>query len=96
MTLPKTMSGVVLTGHGGPEVLSWRDNLPVPTPGKGDVVVRVGAAGVNNTDINTRIAWYSKDDASADDHNMCRRCPAHRINPSSAAPERQLLRAVDR
>lgn len=67
MTLPKTMSGVVLTGHGGPEVLSWRDNLPVPTPGKGDVVVRVGAAGVNNTDINTRIAWYSKDDASADD-----------------------------
>lgn len=47
--------------------MSWRDNLPVPTPGKGDVVVRVGAAGVNNTDINTRIAWYSKDDASADD-----------------------------
>jgi len=67
MTLPDKMSGVVLTGHGGPEVLEWRDDLPVPVPGKGDVVIRVGAAGVNNTDINTRIAWYSKGDAASDD-----------------------------
>ena len=25
-----------------------------------DVLIRVGAAGVNNTDINTRTGWYSK------------------------------------
>ncbi|WP_298862728.1 alcohol dehydrogenase family protein [uncultured Sulfitobacter sp.] len=62
MTLPDTMSGVVLTGHGGPETLQVRDNLPVPIPGPNDVIVHVGAAGVNNTDINTRLAWYSKGD----------------------------------
>lgn len=67
MTLPDTMRGVVLTGHGGPEMLEWRDDLPVPVAGKGDVIIRVGAAGVNNTDINTRTAWYSKAGAKADD-----------------------------
>ncbi len=67
MTIPKTMKGVVLTGHGGPEKLEWRDDLVVPSPGPGDVVIRVGAAGVNNTDINTRTAWYSKGDAAAED-----------------------------
>lgn len=67
MTLPDRMHGVVLTGHGGPEMLQWRDDLAVPAPGKGDVVIRVKAAGVNNTDINTRIAWYSKGDANASD-----------------------------
>ncbi len=67
MNIPETMYGVVLTGHGGPEMLEWRDDLPVPRPGKGDVLIAVGAAGVNNTDINTRTAWYSKGDAEAGD-----------------------------
>lgn len=62
MTLPETMRGVVLTGHGGPEMLGMRVDLPVPAPGPNDVIVRVRAAGVNNTDINTRTAWYSKGD----------------------------------
>ncbi len=55
-----TMRGVVLTGFGGYDRLAWRDDLRVPVPGRGEVLVRVGAAGVNNTDINTRIGWYSK------------------------------------
>ncbi|UWS81038.1 alcohol dehydrogenase family protein [Phaeobacter sp. G2] len=67
MPLPCKMSGVVLTGHGGPEKLEWRDDLPIPTPGTRDVVVKVSAAGVNNTDINTRTAWYSKGDGESDD-----------------------------
>ena len=67
MALPEKMYGVLLNGHGGPEMLEWRDDLPVPLPGKNDVIVRVGAAGVNNTDINTRTAWYSKGEAEADD-----------------------------
>lgn len=54
------MSGVLLTGHGGPEKLVWSDAIPVPKAGAGEVVVRVRAAGVNNTDINTRIGWYAK------------------------------------
>lgn len=67
MTLPNLMCGAVLIGHGGPEMLEWRNDLPVPNPGANDVIVRVGAAGVNNTDINTRIAWYSKGDAEEGD-----------------------------
>jgi len=60
MTLPKTMSGVVLTGHGGLDRLEWRSDLVVPRPGPGEVLLQVLAAGVNNTDINTRTGWYSK------------------------------------
>ena len=65
--LPEKMCGVLLTGHGGPEKLEYRCDLPLPCPGPGDVLVRVGAAAVNNTDINTRTAWYSKGDQDAED-----------------------------
>jgi alcohol dehydrogenase len=61
------MQGVQLTGHGGPEVLVWSDTLPVPTPKPGEALVRVLAAGVNNTDINTRIGWYAKSVTGATD-----------------------------
>lgn len=60
MTLPERMSGWLLTGHGGPDKLHWRNDLTVPRPGKGQVLIRVHASSVNNTDINTRIGWYSK------------------------------------
>lgn len=53
------MRGVALTGFGGFDKLEYRTDLPVPVPGPGEVLIRVGAAGVNNTDINTRIGWYS-------------------------------------
>jgi len=59
MELPRTMAGVVLTGHGGLDKLVWRDDLQVPTPQAGEVLIRVGAAAVNNTDVNTRTGWYS-------------------------------------
>ncbi|MFM9935011.1 MAG: alcohol dehydrogenase family protein [Novosphingobium sp.] len=58
--IPATMAAVLLTGNGGFECLSYRTDVPVPAPGPGDVLIRIGAAGVNNTDINTRTAWYSK------------------------------------
>lgn len=60
MELPSTMQAVILTGHGGPDKLELRADWPVPGYGDDDVLIRVGAAGVNNTDINTRTGWYSK------------------------------------
>lgn len=65
--LPQTMRGVLLTGHGGFDKLEVRSDIPVPRPTASDVVVKVAAAAVNNTDINTRIGWYSKGDAASED-----------------------------
>lgn len=54
------MHAVYLTGHGGFDKLNYSDSAPIPTPASHEVLIRVAAAGVNNTDINTRIGWYSK------------------------------------
>ena len=53
-----TMKAVVTTGNGGYDRLVYR-NVPVPVPGPGDVLIKVLAAGINNTEINTRLGWYS-------------------------------------
>lgn len=58
--IPKLMRGIRLMGHGGPEKLVMDDDIPIPTPGPQDVLIKVGAAGINNTDLNTRTGWYSK------------------------------------
>ena len=60
MTLATIMNAIVLTGHGGMDKLEYRTNYPVPTPGDTDVLIKVGACGMNNTDVNTRSGWYSK------------------------------------
>ncbi|MDE0067315.1 MAG: alcohol dehydrogenase family protein [Acidimicrobiaceae bacterium] len=58
--IPETMRAALLLGTGGPEMLEVRDDVPVPRPDRGDVLIRVFACGVNNTDINTRVGWYSR------------------------------------
>ena len=35
-------------------------DAPIPVPGRDEVLVEVGACGMNNTDVNTRMGWYSK------------------------------------
>ena len=65
--LPERMRAVLLTGHGGFEMLEYRDDVPVPHPQHGEVLIRVAAAGVNNTDINTRIGWYAESASEAED-----------------------------
>lgn len=59
------MRAALLVGNGGPEMLQVRDDVPVPAPGLRDVLVRVAACGMNNTDINTRVGWYSRAVTSA-------------------------------
>ena len=67
MTVPEKMSGVQLIGHGDADMLVWNEAIPVPSPGHGQALVKILAAGVNNTDINTRVGWYSKDVTGATD-----------------------------
>ena len=63
---PERMCAVLLTGHGGFDRLEYRTDVPVPRPGAGEVLIQVAAAGVNNTDINTRTGWYSKATKASD------------------------------
>ena len=58
--VPKLMHAVLLSGHGGMEKLEYRSDVDVPIPKDDEVLINVKAAGINNTDINTRIGWYSK------------------------------------
>ncbi|WP_240497735.1 alcohol dehydrogenase family protein [Thioclava sp. F34-6] len=59
--IPKgTMMAVVTTGTGGYERLEYRE-VAMPEPGSGEVLLQVLAAGINNTDINTRLGWYSSE-----------------------------------
>lgn len=53
-----SMKAVVTTGNGGYDQLVYKD-VPMPEIGQGEVLVKVLAAGVNNTEINTRLGWYS-------------------------------------
>jgi len=53
------MRAALLVAHGGPECLEVHHEHPVPHPRAGEVLIRVAAAAVNNTDINTRVGWYS-------------------------------------
>ncbi len=67
MTLPTQMHAVELIGHGGLEQLVYRPDRALPTLGHDQVLIQVSACGVNNTDINTRIGWYSKSVTAATD-----------------------------
>src|SRR5277367_6962865 len=42
---------------GGPEVLTLAD-APVPTPGQGEVLIKVAAAGINRADLLQRQGHY--------------------------------------
>ncbi|WP_254443335.1 alcohol dehydrogenase family protein [Ruegeria arenilitoris] len=60
MTLPDTMRAMVTMGHGGLEQMVLHENWPRPEPAAGEVLIKVAACGLNNTDVNTRSGWYSK------------------------------------
>ncbi len=55
--LPATMQAMVTVGQGGYAQLVYRE-VPMPQLQPGEVLLQVLAAGINNTDINTRVGWY--------------------------------------
>jgi len=60
LSLPERMRAVLLTGFGGIDKLHYCDDVMVPRPKDGEVLLRVGACGMNNTDINLRTRWYDR------------------------------------
>jgi NADPH:quinone reductase-like Zn-dependent oxidoreductase len=58
--IPNTMNAFVLMRHGGLDALEFNTDWPTPVPTGQQVLVRVSACGLNNTDVNTRTGWYSK------------------------------------
>lgn len=60
--IQKTMKAMLLTGHGGVEKLEYTENVPIPTPGVGEVLVQVTATAKNNTDRKAREGLYPTKD----------------------------------
>lgn len=56
------MKAVLLVGYGGPEKLEYREDVSDPEPVAGEVLVEVGACGINNTDLWTREGAYGQSD----------------------------------
>lgn len=48
------MRAMVVRAHGGPETMVLETNFPDPTPGEGDVILRVRASSLNYHDVFTR------------------------------------------
>ena len=60
--VPATMKAMVLTGHGGVDKLVYRDDVAVPQPAPGQVLVCVTATAKNNTDRKAREGLYPTKD----------------------------------
>lgn len=57
-SIPEQMSGIAIVRPGGPEALQLT-SLPTPTPGEGEVLIKVAAAGVNRPDVLQRMGHYA-------------------------------------
>jgi len=60
--IPENMRAMLLTGHGGTDRLVWREDVPTPQPGPGEVLVQVTATAKNNTDRKAREGLYPTKD----------------------------------
>ncbi|MXZ80613.1 MAG: zinc-binding dehydrogenase [Gammaproteobacteria bacterium] len=79
----RTMRAVRLLGHGGLEKLEFCDDVPVPVPGPGEALIQVLACGMNNTDVNTRMGWYSDEvDSGVDEYERRPDKPSRSIDGS--------------
>jgi len=51
VSIPKTMKGVQMKNIGGPEVLQYKTDLPVPVPRGGEILVKNDFIGINYVDV---------------------------------------------
>jgi len=51
-------NAVVMTGYGPPEVLKWA-GVPLPEPGRGQIRIKVTAAGISPTDLALRAGYLT-------------------------------------
>ncbi len=63
--LPDTMTVVAISEPGGPEVLILEQRA-LPDVGDGDILIRVGAAGVNRPDVLQRMGAYPPPKGASD------------------------------
>lgn len=64
-SLPEEMTAVAISAPGGPEMLQ-PVTRPVPQPAKGEVLIRVAAAGVNRPDVLQRMGFYPPPPGASD------------------------------
>ena len=70
--VPTAMKAVQLVGHGGLDQLVYREDVPVPEPAAGEVLIEVSACGMNNTDVWVREGAYGTE-TDADEVSTWRR-----------------------
>ena len=58
-TLPDRMTVIAIRSPGGPDVLV-PEQRPTPTPGAGEILVKVAAAGVNRPDVMQQMAFIRR------------------------------------
>ena len=88
-TIPKTMRGILIEKTGGPEVLQYKKDLPVPEPKEGEILVKNDYIGINY--IDTYVLYPSR----AYQHqtqlsNNPESIPTNRPRPLQLLPDRPL------
>ncbi len=51
------MRAAIITEHGGPEVVQYVEDLPIPEPKRDEVRIKVIAAAINRLDLFVRLGW---------------------------------------
>ncbi|OLV15539.1 NAD(P)H-quinone oxidoreductase [Deinococcus marmoris] len=57
-TIPESMQAIAIQGGSGPASALHLESLAVPTPGEGQILIKVAAAGINRPDIFQRLGFY--------------------------------------
>ncbi len=65
MAAPQTMTCIAIKEYGGPEMLQPERRV-TPTPGAGEILVKVHAAGVNRPDVSQRLGKYPPPPGASD------------------------------